>query len=57
MALFSAKTWFGISSYNSWFVFSARNAIGDWTFHREYFIVRLSLTAHIHDILILVYMF
>ena len=31
-------------------VFSAQNTIGDWDFHRETFIVRLSLTAHIHDI-------
>ena len=46
MALNSAKTWVGISSYNSWFVFSAQNTIGDWDFHREAFIVRLSLTAH-----------
>ena len=32
MALFSAKPWVGISSYNSWFVFSAQNTIGDWDF-------------------------
>ena len=49
MALYSAKTWVDISSYNSWFV-SAQNTIGDWDFHRETFILRLSLTAHIHDI-------
>ena len=47
---FASKTWVGISSYNSWFVFSAQNTIGDRDFHRETFIVRLSLTAHIHDI-------
>ena len=50
MALYSAKTWVGISSYNSWFVFSAQNTIGDWDFHRAIFIVRLFLTAGIHDI-------
>ena len=41
MALYSAKTWVGISPYNSWFVFSAQKTIGDWCFHREAFIVRL----------------
>ena len=50
MALYSAKTWVGISSYNSWFVFSAQNTIGNWDFHRETFIVRPSFTAHLHDI-------
>ena len=50
MVLYSAKPWFGISSDNSWFVFSTQNTIGDWDFHRETFIVRLSLTAHFHDI-------
>ena len=30
--------------------FSSQNTIEDWDFHREIFIVRLSLTAHIHDI-------
>ena len=50
MALYSAKTWVGILSYNSWFVFSAQNTIGDWDFHREAFTVRLSLTDHFHDI-------
>ena len=50
MASYSAKTWIGISSYNSWFVFTAQNTIGDWDFHRDAFIVRLSLTAHFHDI-------
>ena len=50
MALYSAKTCVDISSHNSWHVFSAQNTIGDWDFHREIFIVRLSLTAHIHDI-------
>ena len=32
--------------------FSAQNIIGDWDFHRETFILRLSLTAHIDDIYI-----
>ena len=50
MALYTAKTWVDISSYNSWFVFSAQNNIGDWYFHREAFIVRLSFTAHLRDI-------
>ena len=35
--------------------FSAQNTIGDWDFHRETFILRLSLTAHIHDIYILLF--
>ena len=30
--------------------FSAQNTIEDWDFQRETFILRLSLTAHIHDI-------
>ena len=51
MALFSAKPWVGISSYNSWFVFSAQNTTGDWDFHRDTFIVRLSLTADFNEIL------
>ena len=57
MALYSAKTGIGISSYNSWFVFSAQNTIGDWDFHREAFnsFVRLSLTAHPCDMSILLY--
>ena len=38
MASYSAKTWIGISSYNSWFVFTAQNTIGDWDFHRDAFI-------------------
>ena len=50
MALYSAKPWVGISSYNSWFVFSAQNTIGDWDFHRETFIDRLSLIAPFLDI-------
>ena len=50
MVLYSTKTWGGILSYNLWFVFSAQNTIGVWDFHREAFIVRLSLTAHFHDI-------
>ena len=53
MAMYSVKTWVGISSYNSWFGFSAQNTIGDWDFHREAFIVRLSFTAHLRDISIL----
>ena len=55
MALYSTKTWVRISPYNSWFVFSAQNTIGDWYFHREDFIVRLSFTPHICDISILFY--
>ena len=55
MALNSTKTWVDISSYNSWFVFSALNTIGDWDFHRETFIVRLSLTAYLHGISNLLY--
>ena len=47
MALYSAETWVGISSYNSWFVFTAQNTIGDLDFQREAFIVRLFLTAHL----------
>ena len=35
--------------------FSAQKTIGDWDNHRKVFIVRLSLTAHIHDILILLF--
>ena len=35
--------------------FSAQVTIGDWDFHRETFIVRLSHTAHIHDIYILLF--
>ena len=35
MALYSTKTWIGISSYNSRFGFSAQNTIGDWDFHRK----------------------
>ena len=50
MSLYSAKTWVGISSYNAWFVFLAQNTIGDWDFHRETLILRLSQFAHIHDI-------
>ena len=50
MSLYSAKAWVGISSENSWFVFLAQNTIGDRDFHRETFILRLCLTAHIHDI-------
>ena len=50
MALYSAIPWVGISSYNSWFVFLGQNTIEDWDFHKELFIVRLSLTAHFHDI-------
>ena len=42
MVKYSAITWVGISSYNSWFVFSAQNPIGDWDFHREALIVWLS---------------
>ena len=53
MALYYAETWVGISSYNSWFGFSAQNTIGDWDFHRESFIVRSSFTAHLLDISIL----
>ena len=30
MALYSAKTWVDISSYNSWFGFSAQITIEDW---------------------------
>ena len=55
MALNSAKTRVGISSYNSQFVFSAQNTIRDWVFYGEAFIVRLSLTAHLRDISILLY--
>ena len=55
MALYSAKPWVGISSYHSWFVFLAQNTIGDLDFHREAFIVRLFLTAHLHDISVLLY--
>ena len=50
MALYSAKTWVGISSCNSWFVFSAQNTTGDGYFHSEAFIVRLSFIAHLRDI-------
>ena len=50
MALYSANTWVDISSNNSWFVFCAQNTIGECEFHRETFIARISLTAHIHDI-------
>ena len=35
--------------------FSAQISIGDWDFHRETFILRLSFTAHIHDIKILLF--
>ena len=35
--------------------FSAQNTIGDWDFHSETFIVRLSLTANIHDVKILLF--
>ena len=55
MALYSAKPGVGISSYSSWFIFSAQNTIGDWHFHREAFIVRPSFTAHLYDISILLY--
>ena len=55
MALNSSKKWVDVSSYNSWFVFPAQNTIGDWDFHRETFIVRLSLTAYLHGILHLLY--
>ena len=41
MALYSAKEWVGILSYNSWFVFLAQNTIGDCDFHREAFISQL----------------
>ena len=56
MALYSAKTlgWHFIIQ-SAWFVFLAQNTIGDWDFNREAFIVRLSLTAHLHDISILLY--
>ena len=55
MALISAKTWVGISSYNSWFVFSAQNTKGELDFHIDAFIVRLSFTAHLLDISIVLY--
>ena len=32
MALYSAKTWADISSYNSWFVSRHRISYGTWTF-------------------------
>ena len=37
--------------------FSTQNTIGDWDFHRETFILRLSLTAHIHDIFLKIILF
>ena len=55
MAWYSARTWVGISSYSSGFVFSAQNTIGDCYFHREAFIVRLSFISHLCDIPILCY--
>ena len=55
MDLYCAKTWVGISSYNSWFVFSTQNTIVDWVFNREACIVRLFLTACLHDIPVLLY--
>ena len=55
MALNSAKTWVRIPSYNSQFVFSAQNTVRDRVFYRKAFIVRLSLTAHLRDISILLY--
>ena len=55
MAFFAAKTWVSITSYSSWFGFSAQNAIRDLDFHREAFIVRLFFTAHLRDISNLLY--
>ena len=48
MALYSAKTWVGILSYNSLFVFlGTENPYGDWDFHREVFITSLQVYFHI----------
>ena len=36
-------------------VFCTRDKVGIWDFHRQGFIVKLSLTAHLRDISILLY--
>ena len=45
MALYSAKTWVDISSYNSWFVSRHRIPYGTGTFKEK-----LSYLGYIHDI-------